>query len=142
MGDTVDGHVPDTYEITTTWLNRGNEYSIAELRKFDKASSKKDPTSNCIPSKAGKNTVKLSAPIVCPLNILVPLLKSEVVDIPTAFRILRARSIALQCTETLSPVWKWLVGWGVEGSSVYYELQGYPSLIHPRQRARKQNARL
>ena len=110
-GETVDGHVPDTYEITTTWLKQGNEYNIAELKKFEKAASEKEPTSDWIPPKAGKKTVKLSAAIICPLNILVPLLKMEIVDVPTAWRIVRACSMALQCTETLSPLWKGLMGW-------------------------------
>ena len=96
------------YEITTSWIKHGKEYNIAELKKFDKAASEKDPTSDLIPPKAGKKTVQLSTAIIYPLNILVPLLEMEIVDVPIAWRIARARSMALQCTETLGPLWKWL----------------------------------
>lgn len=142
LGQTVDRHVPNTYEITTTWLKHGKEYNIAELKQFDKAAPEKDPTSDWIPPKAGKKIVKLSAAIICPLNILVLLLKIEVVDVPTAQRILRAWSMELQYTETLSPLWKQLLEWGVECSSTYPELQRNPSPIRMRQRARKRRVEL
>ena len=84
MGETVDGHVPDIYAIATTWLKHCNEYSIAELKKFDKAASEKDPTSNWIPPRVGKKTAMLSTAIICPLNMLVYLLKMKVVNVPNA----------------------------------------------------------
>ena len=45
-GETVDGHIPNTYEITTTWLKHVKEYNIAELKKFDNPASEQDPTSD------------------------------------------------------------------------------------------------
>ena len=64
MGETVDEHAPDNYEIMTTWFKYGKEYNIVKLKKFDKATSEKDPTSDWIPPKAGKKTVKLSVAII------------------------------------------------------------------------------
>ena len=68
LGETVDGHVPDIYEITTTWLKHGNECSITELKKCDNAASEKDSKNDWIPPRAEKKTVKVSAAITCPLN--------------------------------------------------------------------------